>query len=64
MRVYCLKCVVPIQILDYLFIRFFDALKTLFFIAASLTNVIITVRLNGIKFSVIMVGVSHTTMSS
>jgi len=47
-RVYCLKRVVRIRILDYLFILIFAALKTLFFISVSLTNIIITIRVNGI----------------
>jgi hypothetical protein len=64
MGVYCLKCVVLIQILDYLFIHIFDTLKTLFLKSASLTNIIITIRVNGIKFSVTMVGVSHKMMAN
>jgi len=50
MCVYCLKCVVRTQILDYLFIHIFDALTTLFLNTASLTNIIINIRMNGINF--------------
>ena len=64
MCVYCLKHVVRTQILDYLFIRIFDVLKINFFLSPSLTNVIITIRVNGIAFSVTLVRVSHTTMAS
>jgi len=42
-----------------LFILICDALKTLFLKTTSLANIIITIRVNGIKFSVSLVRVNH-----